>query len=186
MNLHRIKSIGKYTYGKDNIKIHWYLEDNWLEIGSFCSIAGELTIFLGGNHRIDWATTFPFGHAFGDKFTKFNGVGHPLTKGDIIIGNDVWIGNNVTIMSGVTIGDGSVIATNSHIVKDVEPYTVVGGNPSKVIKKRFEDETINKLLELKWWEFPDEIIDEISPLLCSEYFENHLPYLFSIKNEINN
>jgi virginiamycin A acetyltransferase len=80
----------------------------------------------------------------------FDGYGHPGTKGNVIIGNDVWIGSNVTIMSGVTIGDGAVIANNSHVVKNVEPYTLVGGNPAKLIKYRFSKEQIEKLLKIKW------------------------------------
>lgn len=84
---------------------------------------------MGGNHRTDWLTTYPFGHIHKDIFTNFSGVGHPATKGSVVIGNDVWIGTNVTIMSGVSIGDGAVIANNSHVVKDVLPYSIVGGNP---------------------------------------------------------
>ena len=79
-------------------------------------------------------------------------------KGDITVGNDVWIGYNATIMAGVTIGDGSIIATNSAVVRDVEPYSVVGGNPAKVIKKQFSDDKIEKLLRLKWWDWEIEKI----------------------------
>jgi virginiamycin A acetyltransferase len=79
-------------------------------------------------------------------------------KGDIIIGNDVWIGYNATIMAGVKIGDGAIIGTNATVVKDVEPYSIVGGNPAQEIKKRFSEETISKLLELKWWNWDIEKI----------------------------
>jgi acetyltransferase-like isoleucine patch superfamily enzyme len=91
-----------------------------LTVGNFCSIGNSVNIYLGGNHRTDWVTTYPFGHILQEKFDAFNGKGHPATKGDVVIGNDVWIGDNVTIMSGVTIGDGAVIANNSHVVKNVE------------------------------------------------------------------
>lgn len=157
--------VGKHTYGTQNIKI--VRPQSNLKIGKFCSIAANLTIWLGGNHRVDWITTYPFGHIRQNTFNKFNGDGHPKTNGDVIIGNDVWIGNNVTIMSGVKIGDGAVIANNSHVIEEVEPYSMVGGNPAKLYYYRFNEETIGKLLELKWWDFDDDIINEISPILCS-------------------
>jgi acetyltransferase-like isoleucine patch superfamily enzyme len=122
--------IGKYTYGTP--KIHWKHNNAKLMIGKFCSIGGNVNIYLGGNHRIDWITTYPFGHINNNVFNSFNGEGHPSTKGNVIIGNDVWIGSNVTIMSGVCISDGAVIANNSHVVKNIEPYTLYGGNPYKV------------------------------------------------------
>jgi acetyltransferase-like isoleucine patch superfamily enzyme len=173
--------VGKYTYGENNITTFWEGDPPHsasLNIGSFCSIADRVVIFCGGNHRSDWITTFPFGHAYQNVFNKFNGEGHPRTNGDVNIGNDVWIGSNVTIMSGVTIGDGSILSANSHVVKDVEPYSIVGGNPAKLIKKRFDDKTIERLLEIKWWELDDQTINQISPILCSGDIEK----LFSFFN----
>ena len=167
-----MKSIGKYTYGTPNI--HWENDNSKLTIGNFCSIAGNVNIYLGGNHRTDWVTTYPFGHINQDKFTDFNGVGHPSTKGDVIIGNDVWIASNVTIMSGVTIGDGAVIANNSHVVKDVEPYSMVGGNPAKLIKYRFTKEQIENLLEIKWWDWDDDKINKYTPLLCNNNIDDFI------------
>jgi acetyltransferase-like isoleucine patch superfamily enzyme len=175
----------RYTYGLENLVIRSWGEGAKVHIGSFCSIADKVTLFLGGNHRTDWATTFPFGHIHQQTFNKFNGVGHPQTKGDVIIGNDVWIGTHVTIMSGITIGDGACIANNSVVTKDIPPYTIVGGNPAKVIKQRFDDETINQLLELKWWDMGDHHINELSPYLCSEDFKEYLPELIKAKQEIN-
>ena len=178
--------VGKYTYGSHNITTFW--EGNppscaSLNIGSFCSIADRIKIYLGGNHRLDRISTYPFGHINQNPFSAFNGEGHPQTNGDVNIGNDVWIGADVTIMSGVTIGDGAVLAANSHIVKNVEPYTIVGGNPAKLIRKRFSEPVIDKLLELKWWNLDDNIINQISPLLCSGDFDG----LFSFfeNNNIN-
>jgi acetyltransferase-like isoleucine patch superfamily enzyme len=156
---------GKYTYG--NPLILWRNEDANLVVGNFCSIADKVTIYLGGNHRSDWVTTYPFGHRHQNEFNMFDGKGHPSTKGDVIIGNDVWIGSNATIMSGVTIGDGAVIANNSHVVKDIEPYSLVGGNPAKLIKYRFTPQQIEKLLEIKWWFWEDEKINKYTPLLCN-------------------
>lgn len=159
-------SYGKYSYGTANII--WGNPNAQLIVGKFCSIAGNVNIYLGGNHRTDWVTTYPFGHKNTHVFNTFNGAGLPSTKGNVIIGNDVWIANNVTIMSGISIGDGAVIANNSHVVKNVEPYTLVGGNPAKLIKYRFKPQQIEKLLEIKWWDWEDEKINKFAPLLCNE------------------
>ena len=169
--------IGKYTYG-EMPKIHWKSAN--LTIGKFCSIASNCHIYLGGNHRTDWITTYPFGHIHKDVFT-FDGVGHPKTNGDVIIGNDVWIADNVTIMSGIVIGDGAVIANNSHIVKNVEPYSIVGGNPAKLIKYRFTKEQINQLLLLKWWDLDDIQINKIVPLLCNSDIDK---LIYTLRNKI--
>lgn len=159
-------SVGKYTYG-DTPKIFWKSESTNYICGKFCSIADNLRIYLGGNHRTDWVTTYPFGHIYKNIFNNFNGEGHPTTKGSVQIGNDVWIGDNVTIMSGVIIGDGAVIANNSHVVKNVEPYSIVGGNPAKMIKYRFTENQIKKLLEIKWWDWPENRINNNLLYLCS-------------------
>ena len=160
-------STGKHTYGQPIV--HWANENAKLSIGNYCSIGGNVNIYLGGNHRIDWISTFPFPIS--------NYLGHPATKGDVVIGNDIWIGNNVTIMSGVTIGDGVVIANNSHVVKNVEPYSLVGGNPAKLIKYRFTPEQIEKLLEIKWWYWEDDRINALSPLLCSSNVDEFITML---------
>jgi acetyltransferase-like isoleucine patch superfamily enzyme len=143
---------GKYTYGAENIIVHTWGEDYTILIGAFCSIAGNLQIFTGGNHNVSKISTYPFGHINKEVFNNPNINSEKKLGKDVIIGNDVWIGGNVTIMSGVNIGDGAVIAANSHVVKNVEPYSIVGGNPAQLIKKRFSDDIINKLLEIKWWE----------------------------------
>ena len=165
--------VGKHTYGIDCINIKkWSENDGQLLIGSFCAFASNVEIFLGGNHRIDWFTTYPFGHGLSKNvFTNFDGVGHPASKGDVIIGNDVWVGDGSIIMSGVEICDGAVIAAKSVITKKIGPYEIWGGNPAKMIKKRFDDETINFLLKLKWWNLEDEDINKISPILCSNDIE---------------
>jgi len=165
-------SYGRYSYGKPDVR--WSNRKAKLHVGKFCSIAGNVKVYLGGNHRTDWVTTYPFGHTNQKIFRNYNGAGHPSTKGDVVIGNDVWIGDNVTIMSGVTIGDGAVIANNSHVVKNVEPYCLVGGNPANLIKKRFTDDQINKLLEIKWWKWDEKKIDEFTPLLCNTDIDNFI------------
>jgi acetyltransferase-like isoleucine patch superfamily enzyme len=167
-------TFGKYSYHYHNINIYYANPDAKLIIGNFCSIASGVNVWLGGNHRSDWVTTYPFGHIHQDVFNTFKGTGHPSTKGDVIIGNDVWIGSNVTIMSGVTIGDGAIIANNSHVIKNVEPYSVVGGNPAKFIKYRFTPEQIENLLQIKWWNWDDDKINKFTPLLCNNNIDEFI------------
>jgi len=159
--------VGDYTYYDDfenvenfekNVKYHFDFVGDKLIIGKFCMIASDVKFIMnGGNHITNAFSTYPF-EIFGHGWEHaMNGKEHPY-KGDTKIGNDVWIGYNSTIMPGITIGDGAIIATNSTVVKDVEPYTVVGGNPAKVIKKRFSKEIIERLLKLKWWDWDIEKI----------------------------
>lgn len=157
--------IGEYTYGKP-IVIFENEEAN-LSIGKFCSIADNVIIFLGGNHRTDWISTYPFNVLTYHFPEGKNILGHPATKGDVIIGNDVWIGLNVTIMSGVTIGDGAVIAAGSVVIKDVGAYEIWGGNPSRFLKSRFDENTIVSLKQLKWWDWEISKIKENLSFLCS-------------------
>lgn len=159
--------IDEFTYGFENLSIKQWNEGASLTIGKFCSIAPNITIFLGGNHRVDWVTTFPFGHIFTEQLGGNNIEGHPITNGNVIIGNDVWIGYGATIMSGINIGDGAVISANATVVKDVKPYEIVGGNPAKSIKKRFTDEVIQLLLELSWWNLSTSDIQELAPTLST-------------------
>lgn len=160
----------RYTYGLENIKVRDWGEGADVKVGSFCSIADNVTIFIGGNHRTDWVTTYPFGHIHKDVFDH-HGKGHPATKGDVVIGNDVWIGSGSTILSGVKIGDGAVIAANSVVVKDIPAYAIAGGNPAKVLKMRFSRKQIDKLLQNPWWELSDSRINDLIPLLCSNDIE---------------
>jgi acetyltransferase-like isoleucine patch superfamily enzyme len=111
-------SVGRFTYGFENISILQWNEGAALKIGAFCSIAKNISIFLGGNHKVDWITTFPFGHIYQTELGEAQVKGHPASNGDVEIGDDVWIGTGVTIMPGVTIGTGSVIAANSHVVNE--------------------------------------------------------------------
>lgn len=163
--------VGKHTYGQGLIQINWGAPHHTTEltIGSFCSIA-RCTVYLGGNHRTDWISTFPIWHFLPTDVIS----GHPSSNGNVVIGNDVWIADHVTIMSGVTIGDGAVVACNSHVVKDVEPYALVGGNPAKLIKLRFAREQIFELLQIKWWNWSDEKIAENVHLLCSPNIEEFI------------
>jgi len=161
--------IGRGTYGKPRIS-SWG-EEATLRIGAFCSIASGVNIYLGGEHRIDWVTTYPFNVLW----EAANHIkGHPKTKGDVIIGNDVWIGAGAVILSGVTVEDGAVIGTNAVVAKDVPPYAIVAGNPARITKKRFDEETIHHLLEIRWWEWEDNRIEKFLPLLLDNNIEKFL------------
>jgi virginiamycin A acetyltransferase len=160
--------VGDYTYYDDfdnvenfekNVKYHFDFIGDKLIIGKFCMIASDVKFIMNGaNHLTNALTTYPFA-IFGNGWEHaMDNKSYPQ-KGDIVIGNDVWIGYNATIMAGVTIGDGAIIATNSTVIKDVEPYTIVGGNPAKEIKKRFSEETIARLTALQWWNWD---IDKIT------------------------
>ena len=166
-------SVGRHTYGVDRIRMVAQ-DQGSLVIGSFCSIGPNIEVWLGDSHRTDRVTTYPFGHINQNIFNKFDGEGHPKSKGGVLIKNDVWIGANVVIMDGVTIGNGAVVANNSHVVKNVPDYAIVGGNPAQLIKYRFTAEQITKLLEIRWWDLPDEKINELTPLLCSTNIEDVL------------
>ncbi len=163
--------IGRETYG--NPRIHSWGEGAICRIGSFTSIASGVQIFLGGEHRTDWITTFPFNVLWNE---GKNISGHPKTKGDVLIGNDVWIAMEAIIMSGVNIGDGAVIGARAVVTKDVPPYAIVCGNPAKVIRQRFDDKTIKRLLEIKWWNWSDSKIKEALPLLLNSKVDKFLEF----------
>lgn len=152
-----------YSYGDFELK--WSHGAN-IFMGNFCSLAKNIRIYLGGSHCIDCITTYPFGHIHKEVF-PFHGRQHPAPSADVIIGNDVWIADDVTIMPGVTIGDGAVIANGSHVVKDVPPYAIMGGNPAQIIRYRFSENQIAALLRIKWWDWDEEKINRFLPLLCS-------------------
>ena len=139
-----------------------------LIIGSFCSIGTGATFMMAGNqgHRNDWISTFPF--FFMSEEPAFAGATNAYqAAGDTVVGNDVWIGAEAMVVPGVRIGHGAMIGSRALVTKDVEPYTIVGGNPAKPIRKRFPDEEIAMLLEMAWWDWPIEQIRDAMPLLCS-------------------
>jgi len=155
--------VGDFTYAWGP-RIKTWGEGAKCYIGSFCSIAGNVQIFLGGDHRVDWITTYPFAELMPENYDIH---GSPKSKGDVIIGNDVWIGNDAKIMSGVHIGDGAVIAGSAVVTHDVDPYEVVGGVPARHIKYRVPKERIMDLLRLSWWRWPIEKIADAVPVLQS-------------------
>lgn len=172
--------VGDYTYYDDfedvnnferNVKCHFDFIGDKLVIGKFCMIASDVKFIMNGaNHLSNAFSTYPFA-IFGNGWEKaMEGKNYP-NKGDITIGNDVWIGYNATIMAGVSVGDGTIIAANSLVVKDVEPYSIVVGNPASFIKKRFPDEIIKKLLQLKWWNWDIEKITKNLEYLTGNQIE---------------
>lgn len=152
--------IGRHTYGAP--KVLW-ADAASLTIGAFCSIGPSVIINLGGEHRPDWVTTYPFTHKWGAKQIK----GHPATKGNVKIGNDVWIGTGAFITSGVTIGDGAVIGSRSIVASNVDPYSIYVGNPARIVRKRFSDQQIESLLKIAWWNWDDKKIAKFIPLLLN-------------------
>ena len=182
-------SIGDYTYYDDrdnptgfeqnNILFNYPEFGDRLIIGKFCQIASGAKFIMGpANHRISSVTTYPFS-VFGGRWSEQTPphLSQLPFKGDIVVGNDVWIDRESVIMPGVKIGDGSIIGAYAVVTRDVPPYCVVGGNPARFIKKRFHDELIQILLELKWWDFPEEKLVEFLPLLCDPDLENVQPRL---------
>ena len=165
--------VGDYTYYDDaddplqfenNVLYHFDMLGDKLIIGKFCAIAsGVKFIMNGANHQISTISTFPFA-IFENGWEKIN-EGVDLAKkyphkGDTIIGNDVWLGFEALIMPGVKIGHGAVIASRAVVTKDVPDYAIVGGNPAKVIRKRFDEPTIERLLKIAWWEWEADDITE--------------------------
>jgi len=168
-----IKTFGKYSYGKPNIL--WGLDGSSFSCGNFVSISDNVTIFLGNGigHDSSFVTTYPFGQINCDIF--YNVINNSRnTNGDVKIGNDIWIGTGSTIMSGVTIGDGAIVAANSHVIKNVEPYSIVGGNPAKHIKYRFSLNKIEQLLQIKWWDWSDNKINAYMSLILSNNIDKFI------------
>ncbi len=169
--------VGAYTYYddpegaerfEDHVTHHYEFLGDRLIIGKFCAVArGVEFIMNGANHRMNSVTTYPF-NIMGGGWEAFAPETAELPfKGDTVVGNDVWIGQNVTVMPGVHIGDGAIIGANSVVAKDVPPYCIAAGNPCRVIRKRFDEDLIACLLELKWWDWDAERIFRNMDALCS-------------------
>lgn len=168
--------VGDYTYFDDrrngpekfeeyNVLYNYDFSKVQLKIGKFCAIAAETKFIMTGNHKLDAFTTYPF-PIFGHGWENVYQIADLPVKGDIIVGNDVWFGYDSLVMGGVTIGDGSIIATRAVVTKDVPPYSIVAGNPAKVVKRRFDEKTTQRLLELAWWDWEIEKINQNLNLLC--------------------
>lgn len=163
-------------FEQNNVLYQYAINHDRLIIGKFCSIAcGAKFLFNSANHTMTSLSTYPFPLFFEEwRLEKENVIEAWDNKGDIIIGNDVWIGYNSIILAGVIIGDGAIIGTNAVVTKDVPPYTIVGGVPARFIRKRFNDETIDKLLKIKWWNWSEEKISQNIKMIKSGYIEQFI------------
>lgn len=158
--------VGPHTYGPLVLR-HWGAPGTYVcRVGDYCSIADGAQVFLGGYHRPEWVSMYPFG-----AFAEWRGPGvrtdHTVGRGDVVIGSDVWLGSQCMIMAGVTIGHGAVVAARAIVSRDVPPYAIVAGNPARVVKHRFDDETIADLLAIAWWDWPEERVRQNLDLLLS-------------------
>jgi acetyltransferase-like isoleucine patch superfamily enzyme len=167
---------GKYAFGVGSYglpKIHDWDEGATLAIGAYCSIAMNVQIFLGGHHHGEWATTYPFSAMLPD-------VGDipvaSFSRGNVIIGNDVWLCSGCVVLSGVTIGDGAIVSAGALVTRNVEPYSIVAGNPARHVRWRFDELTRSALLDLAWWNWPSEEIARMAPVLCSNNIEALVEY----------
>ena len=163
--------VGDHSYGFP--VVHKWGNDGRLLIGRYCSFGGAIQIYLGGNHRDDWVTTYPFS-ALRDHLKHVQG--HPATRGDVVIGNDVWIGQHAILLSGVGVGDGAVIAAHAVVTKDVAAYTVVAGNPARPVRSRFDQTDIDELVKIGWWDWPDEEVDAAAGLMLSTDIRRFISY----------
>lgn len=172
--------VGDFTYFSDDenplnfekhVTHHYKFINDKLIIGKFCAIAkGVEFIMNGANHQMNAISTYPF-YIFNGWNQQIPSPNNMPIKGDTIIGNDVWIGQNVTILPGVHIEDGAIIGANSTVASDVKSYSIVAGNPAKLIRMRFDEELIHILKDLKWWNLPVNEINKIIPILTSPDFE---------------
>ena len=169
--------VGEFTYIADSdfeshVTHHYEFNGDKLIIGKFCQIAAGVEFIMNGaNHKMNCVTTFPFYTLEGWNMKAPDIFDLPI-KGDTVIGNDVWIGQNSVILPGVNIGDGVIIGANSVVGKNIEPYSIVVGNPAKILRKRFDDELINLLLKLKWWNKSVHEVNDLIPILTESNLES--------------
>jgi acetyltransferase-like isoleucine patch superfamily enzyme len=169
---------GAGSYGRP--VVHYWDLNTTVTIGRYCSIAKGVEFLLGGEHGAHYTSTFPFTEflhrtnlkikdsILSSSLSEESVTEHPLTKGDIIVGNDVWIGQNALILSGVNIGNGAIVGAGAVVASDVPDYAIVVGNPAKVIRFRFNEKEIERLNEIQWWNWPESEIWEHNRVLMSE------------------
>jgi len=170
-------TVGVGTYGIP--EVIEFGDDTILRVGSYTSIAAGVRILLGGEHRTDWLTTYPFP-------AMMSGLedikDYAPSKGDVVIGSDCWICADAMILSGVTIGHGSIVAAGAIVTRDVAPFSVVGGNPCKFIRWRFEEDVRDLLLQAAWWDWPMEEVKSVARMLSSSDMDAFLAYIRSRAN----
>jgi acetyltransferase-like isoleucine patch superfamily enzyme len=163
--------IGRHTYGRPILEEYQGSLAN-VSIGHYCSIGPDVRIITGGNHATDRVSTFPFRIRMLNDRSYNDGM--PYTNGDIMIGSDVWIGSHVTIMSGISVGHGAVIAAGAVVTRDLEPYGIYGGVPAKLLKYRFDANTVSRLLASNWWSMEEKVVISLIPQLSSADIEEFL------------
>ena len=162
-------SMGHGSYGHPLLYVFEGDTTTKLRIGAYCSIAADVRILLGGEHRIDWVTTSPL--RILNRMPQAGLDGHPHSEGDVSIANDVWIGVDATILSGVTIGNGAVVGAGAVVASDVPSYAVVVGNPARIARFRFDPQIIEALERIAWWDWPPQKVLDATNLLCSSEVE---------------
>jgi acetyltransferase-like isoleucine patch superfamily enzyme len=169
-------TLGRCSYGEPRVAT-FPGDTAHVRIGAFCSIGPDVILMDGGDHRVDWVSTFPFRAALGLPGAYEDG--HPCSRGDIEIGNDVWIGRGARVRSGVSVGDGAVIGAYSVVTRDVRPYAIVAGVPAREVRRRFGDAQVAALAQIAWWDWPMDEVLRCVPQLCSEnvdeFIREHLP-----------
>lgn len=157
---------GKYSFGVGSYglpKVHDWDEGATLRIGAYCSIAMNVQIFLGGHHHSEWVSTYPFS----EMLMNVDGIPRAsFSRGDVVIGNDVWLCSGCMVLSGVTIGDGAIISAGAIVNRNVEPYSIVAGNPARHVRWRFDESIRAALLDMAWWSWEPEEVARIAHILC--------------------
>lgn len=163
-------SIGKYSYGN----IEYNNTNLEIKMGNFCSIGSNVKAYSKKLNKKNHISHYSFGSMYTEVFNNYNNIENNPEKETIIIENDVWIADNSVIMSGVTIGNGAVVANKSHVIDDVKPYSIVGGNPAKLIRYRFSEKQIEDLLKIKWWNWDENKINENMNLICNNNIDEFI------------
>ncbi len=163
--------MGEHSYSRPRVRWHWG-DNASVRVGRYSSIADDVEMLIGGGHPTGWVSTFPFRARLGLEGAYTDGSPEP--ESDIVVGNDVWIGNGVRILPGVQIGDGAVVGAHAVVAGDVRPYAIVVGNPAREVRRRFSDDQVERLLRLRWWDWPHEQVLEAVPLLSSDRVDEFL------------